>query len=92
MTKITNLVDKQTKKPIEFLFYVCDVVDDKFMGTYPVGENKQHQPSSWDNISLIKDGYKPPFREKNYSVMYAYNDLNPTQGTIFLGWFNDGVV
>lgn len=65
------------KKPIEFV-------------TAWIGKNTIElagaQPNSYKNIELISQDYF-----EGFDLMFAY-DSNRSDGTVFLGHFNDGVV
>jgi hypothetical protein len=76
--------EKETnKKPIEFVGYLK--VNFKFS---KVGETEIEQPSKWENIELICKDYCDGF-----DLMLAYDDSDSRgDGTLYKGYFNDGIV
>lgn len=79
MTKVIILGEvapKEPKKPIEFKLIVMS------NGTI---DKALLKPNSFDFIELIATS-------KSYDIFYAYNKNNRSEGAIFLGHFNDGVV
>lgn len=88
MTKVT-IIDEQNNipkgKPIEFKFKIegeigCnEMIDEDSSDFIP--------PTSWDNIELICKG-----DHTFYDIMFAYDNEQRDCGSIFLGYFNDGIV
>ena len=80
MTKVIFLGSEekqQTKKPIEFLFY---------LSSYNVVSEYRGDIAFFDYIELIATEYC------GYQLMYAYKKENRNQGVLGIGYFNDGVV
>lgn len=69
--------DVREKKPIEFVTAWTQKNTIEISGI---------QPNSYKNIELISQDYFDGF-----DLMFAY-DSNRSDGTVFLGHFNDGVV
>lgn len=85
-TKVTILgmdepKEKELKK-IEFVKAVFTGIDQPSIGEYSTF------PASWENIELVR---KSDSRDK-YDVMFAYQTEKRSQGIIYLGHFNDGIV
>ena len=84
MTKVIILgqeENKQTKKPIEFVKFLGSGLD-----VYDADEISE--PKEWVNIELISRNYS-----NGMDLMFAYDeDRNDKSSTLYLGYFNDGVV
>lgn len=90
MTKVTILGQdgptKQKLTPIEFKFQINGCIED-IEGGDDVIDNTSSLPNMFDNIELVCKG------DKNfYDIMFAYNTGGRENGSIFLGYFNDGIV
>lgn len=80
MTKVTILGQEPTEqkelKPIEFL---------EECGCH-TWVSTDSEPDEWDNIELIAKGFSA------YDLMFAYDDNDRSNGVLYLGYFNDGIV
>lgn len=83
MTKVIDLsqeyVNQKTNK-IEFVLYLSE--DEKLLDDI----NKQSTPDKWDEIRLIQKDYG------NFDLMFAIDYSMPSNNTLYLGKFNDGIV
>lgn len=80
MTKVIILGEatpEQAKKPIEFK---------KWITSNLAINNTAHKPKEYANIELICRNYTP-----DLDLMFAY-DGERSNGLLFLGHFNDGIV
>jgi len=80
-TKIIILGDaphKRAKKPIQFTKYI-----DQFGRI----EETCVTPSKYDTIELVSKDYG-----KDLDIMFAFNGENRSEGVLYLGHFNDGIV
>ena len=80
MTKVVILgqipEEEKPKKKIEFVKYL-----DNNLNICSASKEVDH----WENIELIAKNYN------EYDLMFAYNS-DRNYGTLYLGYFNDGVV
>ena len=86
MTKIIilgeNIGDQKPTKPIEFCFYL-----DACMGIVST-EGDSGKPDKWGNIELISEDY-----DGEHDLMFAWDECDGrSEGTLYIGHFNDGVV
>ena len=85
MTKTIVLGEQQNKaitKPIEFKYYL-----DARLDVNPPSNNPSYRPSRFKYIELICKNYKG-----SYHLMFAYNDPSRDDGTLFVGFWNNGTV
>lgn len=59
----------------------------RFVGTNGFGEGCL-EPSAWGNVQLFKKGNKYDL----YDLILAWNDNDPSDRMLYLGYWNDGVV
>lgn len=81
MTKTIVLGEHQNKaitKPIEFKYYL-----DARLDVNPAFNI--HPPYKFNYIELICKNYKG-----SYDLMFAYNDPRRDDGTLFVGFWNNG--
>ena len=80
MTKVIILGETTSKKelkPIEFVKSIYEEISDT-----------TSTPPNYDFIELIAKNYY----ENNYDLMFAYNENNRSDGSLYYGYFNDGIV
>jgi hypothetical protein len=65
------------KKSIEFCNYLSGGINAGF-------EKGYEAPSDWDNIILL-------YKRVDYDYMYAWNNGEEQDGSIYQGYWNDGV-
>ena len=83
MTEIRDLTQHKEKakekKPIEFVFQVTDIIENAPEISLP-----GTLPRSWDHIDRIAHLH-------GCDIFHAWDD-DESEGVIFIGHFNDGVV
>lgn len=72
--------NKQEKKPIEFVQQIN--IDGKVC-------DSKNSPTNWNNVMLLID---KSVHNEDYDTMYAWDDCEPNGGTIYLGYWNDGII
>lgn len=84
-TKVTIIGQEPTQerklKPIEFVKHVSITKSELGVNDY------ETEPKDWLNIELVSKSNN----KKYYDIMFAYDD-DRSDGTIYLGYFNDGVI
>ena len=93
MTQIFTLTDDSKQKKIEFCFWLDETIVKNKVGHNIIlckGSNKIEllAPETFDDIFLIEKDYAT-IDDTEYDLMYARNGGN---GSLYLGYFNDGTV
>ena len=78
------LAEQPKKKPIEF---------HKLLNSRGEIKLTTLKPKDFNNVVLIGPNYNwpDPTTSDPFDVMFAYNDKNPSEVTVFIGLWNDGV-
>lgn len=79
MTKVILLGETDSKKELKPIEFVKSLINFSF-------HDAEAKPSEWENIELIARNYNEEF-----DLMFAYDD-NRSDGAIYYGHFNDGIV
>ena len=72
---------KKKQKPIEFISKVAG----NTVLSMSIDMDKDLLPHDWDNIVLLSNN-------EEYDLMYAYDDNLETEGIVYIGHWNDGIV
>jgi hypothetical protein len=81
MTKVIILGEQPEKKelkPIHFVKYLS--MDNSFINSF-------NTPDLYANVELICRNYN----HNKHDLMFAFNE-NRSEGVLYLGYFNDGIV
>lgn len=88
-TKVIIIGEDSVKsKPIEFLAGLSSDLCQNSVGNFRC-------PSKWENIELVCRGYNrrfAPSPDQVVDIMFAYDSGKRSDGVLFVGKFNDGVV